>query len=108
MSENTDVILAALTERMFQELGERQADSAAALVFSVAAVASVIRSRQMTIDEALRVIDDVFSLLPAGYRTDKAAERLGQATDWLRASMPSDEFAGKTIESTAQPAKRKR
>jgi hypothetical protein len=108
MSENDDVILAALTERMFQELGERGGDSAAALVFSVGAMASVIRSRQMTIDEALRLIDDIFSLLPAGYRTDKAAERLGQATDWLRAYVPGDEFAGKTIDSTAQPPKRKR
>jgi len=106
MSENSDVILAALTERMFQELGDRAGDSAASLVFSIAALASIIRSRHMSLDDASQLLEQIFSRIPLRYRTDAAAERMREATDWLRASVPADDFEGRTIDGSVKSNKR--
>jgi hypothetical protein len=108
MSEESDVIVAALTERMLHDVGESEANSIAALVFSIAGMALIIRSGAMTTDEAIHQIDSVFSNLPLGHRNDAAAERLNQAADWLRACVPDKEFQGKTIEGSAKPAGRRK
>src|SRR5262245_8964707 len=108
MSEESEIVVAALADRMFQGLAKSEASSSAALVFSIAAIASIIRSGAMTIDEATRQIDDIFSRLPLEHRNDAAAARVEQATEWLRASLPGPEFRGKTIEGSAKPTKRAR
>jgi len=103
MSETSDVIVAALTERVFQELGEREGDSAAALAFGITALAAVVRARLMTVDEAVSLLQEVFAQLPPGNRTSIAAERIRQATDWLRAFAPPDKPEGRIIEGSANP-----
>ncbi len=105
MSETSDVIIAALTERVFQELGEREGDSTAALAFGVTALTAVVRARLMTVDEAVALLHEVFAELPSARRGGgAAAERMRQATDWLRRFAPADTFEGKVIEGSARPA----
>jgi hypothetical protein len=103
MSETSDVIIAALTERVFQELGEREGDSAAALAFGMTALTAVVRARLMTVEEAVQLLHEVFAQMRPRDRTGLAAERIRQATDWLRALAPADRPDGKIIEGSARP-----
>ena len=108
MSDNSEIIVAALAERVSHELGERDGDSTASLVFSISVLVSLIRLRLITIDEAIQQLESVFAHLPPGHRSDTAAERLRQATDWLHACLADEEFQGRTIEGTAKRRTRKK
>jgi hypothetical protein len=103
MSDSSDIIIAALTERVFKALGERESDGAVALTFGMTALAAVVRARLITVDEAVALLNEAFAQLPPGARTTAAAERIRQATDWLRAFAAADKFEGRIIEGSARP-----
>ena len=108
MSDETETVVAALADRMFRGLSESKASSSAALVLSIAALASIIRSGATTLDVATRQIEDIFSRLPPEFSNDEAAARVEEAIEWLRACVPEPEFQGKTIEGSAKTAPRRR